>query len=166
MSLLDPVAPPYDPLEWAEKPFPEKSRMVCRAWALQGYGTPLGVYALYVVKVLGYVGGWILFCSFTPRMGGLRSIASWWLEPAAFQKAILWSLLFEILGLGCGSGPLTGRYFPPLGGFLYFLRPGTTKLPLFPGIGGSRRTWLDVLLYAATLIALVRALVSPVIGLR
>jgi hypothetical protein len=61
-------------------------------------------------------------------------------------------MLFEIAGLGCGSGPLTGRYVPPMGGALYFLRPGTTKLPLLPGapwIGGHQRTWLDVGLYAA-----------------
>jgi hypothetical protein len=168
MGFLDPLAPPYDPLEWTKKPFSEKSRMACRSWALQGYGTPLGVYALYVVKVLFYVGGWAFFTSFTPGMGGLRSIASWWLEPVAFQKAILWSMLFEGLGLGCGSGPLTGRYFPPLGGFLYFLRPGTTKLPLFPRLpilGGSRRTWLDVFLYAASIILMALALVSPRIGL-
>jgi hypothetical protein len=164
MGFLDPLAPPYDPLEWAKKPFAEKSRMVCRSWALQGWGAPLGVYALYALKVLLYAGGWVFFCSFTPGMGNLRSIASWWLEPVAFQKAILWSMLFEILGLGCGSGPLTGRYFPPLGGFLYFLRPGTTKLPLFPRLGGVRRTWLDVLLYAATIAVAVRALVSPQIG--
>jgi hypothetical protein len=67
-------------------------------------------------------------------------------------------LLFEIAGLGCGSGPLTGRYVPPVGGFLYFLRPGTTKLSLF---GAFRRTWLDVLLYAMTLAALIATLVSP-----
>lgn len=167
MGFLDPVAPPYEPLEWAKKPFSEKSRMVCRAWAMQGYGTPHLVYGAYALKVVLYVAGWILFCSFTRGMGGLRSIGSWWLEPVAFQKAILWSMLFEILGLGCGSGPLTGRYFPPLGGFLYFLRPGTTKLPLFPGLpilGGSRRSWLDVLLYAATLISLVVALGSAQIG--
>ena len=82
----------------------------------------------------------------------------------AFQKAILWCMLFEGLGLGCGSGPLTGRYAPPVGGFLYFLRPGTTKLPLFPRaplLGGHRRTALDVLLYAALVTALVAALVAP-----
>ncbi len=26
MSLLDPVPPPYDALEWDRKPFPEKRR--------------------------------------------------------------------------------------------------------------------------------------------
>src|SRR5687768_9262729 len=123
MGLLKPTPPPYDPLEWAQKPFPERARMVCQAWALQGYGTPPGAYALYAVKVAIYIAAWALFCTATPGLE-LRSIGQWWLEPVAFQKAILWSMLFEGLGLGCGSGPLTGRYFPPVGGFLYFLRPG------------------------------------------
>jgi hypothetical protein len=163
--ILKPVPPPYDPLVWAKKPFSEKSRMVCNAWAMQGYGTPLAVYAVYALKVAAYVGGFIFFCGgfsggFTR---GLANVGTWWLTPWAFQKAILWSMLFEILGFGCGSGPLTGRYVPPVGGFLYFLRPGTTKLPLFEGTRfafGFRRTWIDVGLYAATIGLLASALVS------
>ena len=161
--FLSPIKPPYDPIEWAAKPFAEKSRLVCAAWAMQGYGTPIAVYLAYALKVGLYIGGWVLFCTFTPGMGGLGDIASWWLRPEAFQKAILWSMLFEILGLGCGSGPLTGRYLPPLGGVLYFLRPGTTKLPAFPGapiIGASRRGLIDVALYAGICTTLVGALVS------
>ena len=163
-TLLKPVLPPYDPLEWAKLPFAEKAQWVCRAWAMQGYGSPLGVYLLYALKIGLYVGGWAFFCGFTPGMGGLSDIGEWWLRPEAFQKAILFSALFEILGLGCGSGPLTGRYLPPVGGVLYFLRPGTTKLPLFEGapwIGGARRNWLDVGLYAATAVLLLAALASP-----
>ncbi len=166
MGLLDPTKPPYDALQWAKKPFPERARMVCEAWALQGYGTPLGVYAVYALKVAAYVGGWAFFCGLSPTLGGLGDIAQWWLSPLAFQKAILFSMLFEVLGLGCGSGPLTGRYFPPVGGFLYFLRPGTTKLPLFPSLplfGGTRRTLLDVALYAAELGLLVFALSAETI---
>ncbi len=162
--FLKPVLPPYDPLEWAKLPFAERSRMVCRAWAMQGYGTPLAIYALYAAKIAFYVVGWAFFCSFTPGLGELGRLGEWWDRPEAFQKAIVWSLLFEILGLGCGSGPLTGRYVPPVGGALYFLRPGTTKLPLLRGlplVGGWRRTWLDVLLYAATLGCAVTALVTP-----
>ena len=169
MSLLKPTPPPYDPLEWVKKPLGERGRMVCEAWALQGYGTPLGAYGLHVVKVAFYIGMWLVFCSLTTGLGGPATIAVWWLSPVAFQKAILWSMLFEGLGLGCGSGPLTGRYFPPVGGFLYFLRPGTTKLPAFVGLpvlGGTRRTWLDVALYAALVVALAVALVSPAIDPR
>jgi hypothetical protein len=164
LGIINPILPPYDPLEWAQAPFAEKARMVCRAWALQGYGTPLAVYLVYAIKIGLYIGGWVFFCSFTPGAGRLNSISTWWLTPVAFQKAILWSMLFEGVGLGCGSGPLTGRYFPPLGGALYFLRPGTTKLPALPGapvIGGFRRTWLDVALYAGNNLLLVIALVSP-----
>lgn len=168
MGLLDPIPPPYDPLEWAKKPFAERGRMVCEAWALQGYGTPLGVYGFYALKLALYVGGWIAFCATSPALGGPTELGEWWLEPIAFQKAIVWSLLFEVLGLGCGSGPLTGRYFPPVGGFLYFLRPGTTKLPLFPRapiVGARSRGLLDVVLYAALLVAAVRALVADEPGL-
>ena len=164
MGLLDPIPPPYDPLEWVKKPFAERGRMVCEAWAMQGYGTPLGVFGFYALKLALYVGGWIAFCATSPELGGLTDIDAWWLEPIAFQKAVVWSLLFEVLGLGCGSGPLTGRYFPPVGGLLYFLRPGTTKLPLVPGapvIGARTRGVLDVALYAALLVAAVRALVAP-----
>lgn len=165
-ALLQPRPPPYDALEWVKKPFPERARLVCEAWALEGYGTPLGVYAVYALKVVAYVAGWVFFCGFSPTLGGWADVASWWLEPLAFQKAILFSMGFEVLGLGCGSGPLTGRYFPPLGGFLYFLRPGTTKLPLFPALpllGGTRRTLLDVALYLALLVSLGVALTSPTV---
>jgi hypothetical protein len=161
--LVRPQPPPYDPLDWDRRPFPEKSRMVCAAWAVQGYGTPLVVHAVYALKVAFYVAGWAFFCRFTPGLGRLGDLAAWWGAPEAFRKAILWSLLFEMLGLGCGSGPLSGRYLPPLGGALYFLRPGTTKLPVLAGVplvGGSRRTWVDVALYAACCLLVLAALTA------
>lgn len=163
MGLLDPVPPPYDPLDWVKKPLADRGRMVCESWAMQGYGTPLGIYVAYGVKILLYVAGWVAFCAFTPALRDPLAIHDWWLHPVAFQKAIVWSMLFEVLGLGCGSGPLTGRYFPPVGGFLYFLRPGTTKLPLFPGaplVGERTRGAVDVALYAAFLGVLAWTLTS------
>jgi len=167
VGLLRPTPLPYDALAWVKRPFPERARMVCEAWAAQGYGAPAAVFAAYALKIVLYVGGWVAFCRLSPSLGGVATIGVWWLKPLAFQKAIVWSLLFEVLGLGCGSGPLTGRYVPPLGGFLYFLRPGTTKLPLLPGLpllGGRTRGALDVLLYAALLAAAVRVLVAPAPG--
>jgi hypothetical protein len=163
MNLMRPLAPPYDALTWAALPLPERARAVCQAWALQGYGTPVAVYALYALKIALYVGGWWFFCGFSPGLGDLAQLETWWLSPLAFQKALLWSALFEGLGLGCGSGPLTGRYFPPIGGALYFARPGTTKLPLFPRLpllGGTRRGLLDVGLYLLLVGALLRALLA------
>jgi len=164
MNLMRPVPVPYDAAAWAKQPFAERARMVCEAWALQGYGTPIAIYLVHVLKIGLYVGAWIGFCGFTPGLGGLSTIGDWWLSPIAFQKAILWSMVFEGLGLGCGFGPLTGHYFPPMGGALHFLRPGTTKLAVFPRLpllGGTRRTWLDVGLYLALLVLVARALVAP-----
>ena len=160
--MLKPTLPDYDIAEWRRQPFPERLRQVCGAWAMQGYGSPAGVYALYAAKIAAYVAAWAVSCTFTPGYA-LADIGSWWASDVAFQKAVLWTMLFEGLGLGCGSGPLTGRYLPPFGGALYFLRPGTTKLPLLRVLG-HRRGWLDVALYAALVVLLLRALTAPAIG--
>src|SRR5262249_49451210 len=79
----------------------------------------------------------------------------------------LWGCLIEVLGCGCMSGPLGFRIWPPFTAFLHFLRPGTIKLPLFPGfplLGGTTRTWLDAALYAGFIASLVGALMEPEIG--
>lgn len=149
MGLLAPTLPPYDPIAWKQLPFSDRARLVCEAWAEQGYGSPLVIYLFYALKAGFYVYAWRLFTGPIP-----------WLSPLAFEKAILWSMLFEGLGFGCGSGPLTGRYFPPFGGFLYWLRPGTTKLSL---LGGTVRTWVDVGLYATLIACTLRALLSPAV---
>src|SRR5579872_1326979 len=164
MGFFRPTPTPYDPLIWVKKPFAERARMVCDAWAMQGYGAPLGALLFYALKVGFYVGGWLFFCSLSPGLGGPSSVATWWLRPLAFEKAIVWSMLFESLGLGCGSGPLTARYLPPIGGALYFLWPGTTKLPLVPGLpllGGRQRGPVDVALYLSVVGFAVHALASP-----
>jgi hypothetical protein len=157
--------PPYAVNEVLAKPFPERMRLVCRMWAMQTVATPISVIVLYWAKyLLLFAGGWAFFCSFSTSYPGFFSIGSWAFTAIAFQKAILWAIFYESSGLGCSSGPMNGRFWPPVGGFLHFLRPGTTKLPLFPGLpifGGIRRTWLDVLLYAANMLLLSRALVAP-----
>lgn len=164
--LLAPKPTPYDPLAWRKLPFEERARLVAESWALDGYGTPTAAYGFYFIKMALYVGGFFAFSARSPELGDASTLATWWAHPLAFQKAVLWSMAFEGLGLGCGSGPLTGRYFPPLGGFLHFLRPGTTKLPLFPSVpllGGRTRSVLDVALYAAIYVLLARALLAPTI---
>jgi hypothetical protein len=51
--------------------------------------------------------------------------------------------------------PLSFRFVPPIGGALYWLRPGTTRLPPWPDkvpfTKGTARTWVDVGLYAGVL---------------
>ena len=78
MALPKPLLPPYDIRDWQRRPFAERLRMVCAAWALDGYGTPALIYVTYLIKVALYVGLWCVFCSFTPGLGDPRAIARWW----------------------------------------------------------------------------------------
>jgi hypothetical protein len=41
---------------------------------------------------------------------------------------VLYTMLFEVVGFGCGFGPLNNRFFPPMGSIIYWLRPGTIRL--------------------------------------
>ena len=90
--------------------------------------------------------------SLTSGLGGLGDLGSWWTEPIVFQKAVVWTMLWEMLGLGAGSLPLTLRFKPMIGGVLYWSRPGTTRLPPWPEqvplTRGNTRTRIDVALYA------------------
>ncbi len=85
-----------------------------------------------------------------------------------FEKVVLYTMLFEVVGLGCGFGPLNNRFFPPMGSILYWLRPGTIRLPPWPGriplTKGDNRTPVDVLLYGALLVLLVIAVFSDGAG--
>ena len=140
-----PDLPPYDPARILAAPFPERVRLVCRTWASQVNPNPPIVLVMYWTKyLLLFVGGWAFFVSFSAGYPGFGS-SGWAFTAVAFHKAILWSIFYELMGFGCGMGPMNARFNPPLGGFLHFLRPGTTKLPLFPGLpvfGGIRRSWL------------------------
>ena len=165
MTTAAPDLPPFDPQRVLSAPFPERVRLVCVSWASQLNPNPMIVLVMYWAKyLLLFAGGWAFFVSFSDGYPGFLAIGSWAFSAAAFQKAILWAIFYESAGFGCSSGPMNARFSPPLGGFLHFLRPGTTKLPLFPRIpvfGGVRRTWLDVALYAANQLLLLRALVAP-----
>ncbi|HWC49618.1 MAG TPA: DUF3556 domain-containing protein [Solirubrobacterales bacterium] len=157
MGLLDPAPPPFEVAEWRRLPHLQRIKPLAQDWALNGFGTPVAVYFLYVFKVLAYAGlGFLL----------IEATSGWpqWTEPIVFEKAVIWTMLWEVLGLGAGSLPLTLRFSPMVGGFLYWLRPGTTRLPPWPervpATRGTTRTWLDVSLYGALLAALVFLLVS------
>jgi hypothetical protein len=77
-------------------------------------------------------------------------------------------MLFEVVGLGCGFGPLNNRFFPPMGSILYWLRPKTIRLPPWPNriplTKGDSRTPFDAALYGALLVMLIVALASDGTG--
>lgn len=165
MGLLDPAPPPFEVEEWRARPHLERIKPLAQDWALNGFGTPPVVYLLYIVKLVVYAGGGLLLIAATSdTLGGLGSIGDWWTQPVVFQKAVVWTMLWEALGLGAGSLPLTLRFSPMIGGVLYWLRPGTTRLPPWPErvplTRGTTRTPFDVALYAGLLAALVFLLLS------
>ena len=138
MGFLMPTPPPFEIEEWKRRPHLKRIEALAQDWALNGFGTPVAVYLLYVVKLVLYAGGGLLLISATtPGLGGLGELGSWWTEPIVFQKAVVWTMLWEVLGLGAGSLPLTLRFKPMIGGVLYWLRPGTTRLPPWPEQGKS-----------------------------
>jgi Transmembrane protein of unknown function (DUF3556) len=165
MGFIAPAAPPVDIEEWKRLPHLQRIKPLAQDWAINGFGTPHFVYLLYIVKLIVYTGGGLLLISATTKgLGGLDSLSSSWTEPIVFQKAVVWTMLWEVLGLGAGSMPLTLRFSPMIGGVLYWLRPGTTRLPPWPDrvplTRGTTRTLLDVALYAGLLASAVHLLLS------
>jgi hypothetical protein len=168
MGFLKPDLPVVDMAEWSKGTRSEKIRPMARHWAEVGFGTPVALHLFYVVKVCLYIlGGW-LFALATKGIDGFTNVGSWWSEPIVFQKVVLYTLLFEVVGLGCGFGPLNNRFFPPMGSILYWLRPGTIRLPPWPSrvplTKGTARTPVDVALYAALLAMTLWALFSDGTG--
>jgi len=174
MGFLKQDAPVVDHEQWSKGTRAEKIVPMARHWAEVGFGTPVVLHLFYVVKILLYIlGGW-LFALATKGIDGFTNVASWYAEPIVFEKVVLYTMLFEVIGLGCGFGPLNNRFFPPMGSILYWLRPNTIRLPPWPKrvplTTGSTRTPVDALLYAALLVMLLVALFSngtgPIPGLE
>jgi hypothetical protein len=164
MGFIRPQLPDVDPDRWQTLPRATRLQVVTRHWVEYGFGTPYVAYLFYLVKIAAYIAGAAAIISLTPGLGGLGHIGQWWTQPIVYQKVVIFTLLFEVLGLGCGSGPLTGRFTPLIGGCLYWLRPKTIRLPPWPHqiplTDGDTRTVVDVVLYAVVLVSGVCALLS------
>lgn len=165
MGFTTPDLPDIEYGDWKRRTRGERLKIAAQHWVEHGFGTPYAVYLLYIFKCAFYMIGASAVISLTPGFGGLTDIGSWWAEPIVYQKLVIWTLLYEVIGIGCGFGPLTLRFLPPVGGFLYFLRPGTLRLPPWPDkvplTRGDQRTLVDVGLYAIVLVSGVWALLQP-----
>ncbi|MFW0783647.1 DUF3556 domain-containing protein [Gordonia sp. CPCC 206044] len=164
MGFLKQTTPTIDFPTWSQGTRAEKIRPMARHWAEVGFGTPVVLHLFYVAKILLYVFvGWVIVIS-TPGIDGFFDVTAWYDEPIVFQKVVLYTMLIEVVGLGCGFGPLNNRYFPPFGSILYWLRPKTIRQPPWPGrvpaTRGDTRQLVDVVLYAAFLVVIVVALFS------
>ncbi len=165
MGLISPRLPDLDYEEWGRKPLMQRIKPMAQDWAEGGFGTPDAVLLLYVIKIGLYAFGAAAITALTPGIGDLGDIGDWWTEPIFFQKVVIFTLLFEVLGLGCGFGPLTLRFLPPVGAPLHWLRPGTIRLPPWPRhvplTEGTTRSMGDVALYVAVVLSALWLLFSP-----
>lgn len=166
MGLLQPSPLPVEPDVFARLPHLERIRVLTADWVENGFGVQRIVHLVYIVKVaLVYAAGGVLMVSLTSNVGSVLEFWRWWSEPIVYQKLILWTVLFEVLGCGGAWGPLCGHFKPFTGGWRYWLRPGTIRLSPWPDkvplTKGDTRTVVDVLLYAGILAAIGTALVLP-----
>src|ERR1700737_4215601 len=164
MPFFSPAPAPFDIEEGKPKPHLARLKPLVQDWGLNGFVSPSAVYLLYIVKLVIFTVGAFFVISLTPGLGSLGDIKDWWTQPIVFEKFAVWTLLWEIVGLGAGSMPLTFRFMPPIGGVLYWLRPGTIRLPPWPDrvplTRGSTRTRVDVALYGGVIGAAIYLLVA------
>ena len=104
MGFVTPTLPDIDLEEWKRKPHLERLKPLAQDWAVNGFGTPTAIYLIYVLKLVVFsIGGFLIISLTTPGIGGLGDIGDWWTQPIVFQKIVVWLVLWEVLGLGCGS---------------------------------------------------------------
>ena len=133
MGFTQPDFPQVDPDTFLDRPFTERLRVLGAHWAEYGFGTPKMVHVIYLLKVfVFYAGVGITIATLTSGLNPLH-VTEWWNEPIVYQKAVLWTVLVEILGIGGSWGPLAGHFKPMTGGLLFWLRPQTIRLPPWPG---------------------------------
>ena len=165
MGLTTADFPPVDPATFMQTPYRERTRTLARHWAEYGFGAPKITAVIYIAKLLlFYVLGGVLVATLTSGLDPLHP-AAWWNEPIVYQKAVIWTVLLECLGVAGSWGPLAGHFKPMTGGFRYYARVDAIRLPPWPDAvpftRGDARTRLDVALYAALITSLAVALALP-----
>jgi hypothetical protein len=162
MGFVTGTAPPVDPETFMEKPYQERTKILSRFWIENGFGSPKAIMVMYLVKlVVFFAGGGILVGTLTSHMSPWHP-SQWFDQPIFYEKAILWTVLLESLGVAGSWGPLAGHMWPFTGGWHYYARKGALRNPPWPGkvpfTDGDDRTIADVALYLGVIASLVVAL--------
>jgi hypothetical protein len=165
MGFTTPNLPAVDFETFLEQPLMERIKTLALKWVDHGYGVPRLVHLIYIAKlVLFYAVGGIAVVTVTSHLPAFWHVSGWWNQPIVYEKAILWTVLLELLGLAGSWGPLAGKTKPMTGGYRFWARPNTIRLRPWrwvPLTAGNRRTWFDVALYVALIISVVVALLRP-----
>jgi Transmembrane protein of unknown function (DUF3556) len=165
MSLLTGNFPPVEPETFMQKPYRERLKTLTAHWVDYGFGSPKAIALMYLVKLAGcFVLGGILVGTLTSHLDPLHP-ATWFYQPIFYEKVILWTVLLECLGAAGSWGPLAGHFEPMTGGWHYYAKRGTIRMPPWPDkvpfTRGDERTTSDVALYLALILSFVVALALP-----
>ena len=165
MGFTKPNFPAVEPETFLKKPLMERVKTLALNWAENGYGAPTMVHTIYIVKLtFFYALGGIVVATVTSGLPAFWHVSQWWNQPIVYEKAILWTVLLEIIGVAGSWGPLAGKTKPMTGGILFWARPGTIRLRPWrwvPLTAGNRRTRFDVVVYVALIVSVVVPLVMP-----
>lgn len=172
MGWINPAEPTFDVEDWKKRRHLDKIKPLSQEWATEGFGTPYAINVLYLLKLVAFTfaAAWVIGKT-TPGLAGdgaIGEIENWWNQPIVLQKFVVFMVLYEFMGMGSSSGPLSFRFLPPIGGPLFWLRPGALRLPPWPDkvpfTKGSTRTPFDVLLALGVYTMCVILLLSDGIG--
>ncbi len=162
MGFVAPEPLPFDPAEFRTRPRQERIRKQVDMWANDGIGVPGVVIVIYVLKVLlVYIGLGLTIVGLTSGLGAPWTVGDWWNEPILWQKAVLWLVFLEVIGLGGAWGPLWGQFRLVPEALVNWVKPGTFRCPPWkrvPLSAGHTRSRLDVAGYLALLASLLVAL--------
>lgn len=152
---------PYSESTMASASLRERMARVSASWCRFGAGAPAVVSLFYVSKAALY---WLAFCwlaGLDPAGSPQRLSGDVGLD--LHKRFIVFNMLFEALGLGCGAGPLNAKYAPPLLSFVWHNLFSPLRLPPLVGPWATarcaRRTALDASLYVAFLALSLRIIV-------
>jgi len=165
MGFTQPTLPPVEPKEFLRKPLMERTRILSQNWVENGFGTPRMIHTVYIFKLLFfYVLGGVAIATWTSGLPPFWDVGGWWNQPVVYEKAILWTVLLETIGIAGSWGPLAGKFKPMTGGIRFWARRGTIRLrpwKAVPFTAGDRRTGVDVGLYVLLIASLALALALP-----
>ncbi len=115
VGFLQPNLPDLDLPAWQRGTRQERMRPMVRHFCETGFGSPDVVTLVYVLKIGVYLlVGWLFVLS-TPGIDGFLSVSDWWRSPIVFYKFVLWTMLFEVLGLGLRLRPAQPAVHAPAG---------------------------------------------------
>ena len=165
MGFTQPDLPAVDPDTFMQLPLMDRMKVLALHWADNGFGTPRMVHTIYIAKLLFfYILGGVVVATTSSRLPAFWHVSQWWNQPVVYQKAVLWTVLLEAIGVAGSWGPLAGKFKPMTGGILFWARTGTIRLRPWrrvPLTAGDRRTPVDVVLYVALLVSLAVPLALP-----